>query len=147
MANDLAEYSSRVAGLLQDSANQRFSTETIGGALRQALAEYGQAKGTTQTIQGLDAAAETTVPPGEAGVVILGAIAYGFLGRIGKRLEGFNAEKTLDQEMVAWGEKRLAEFKRRLEEVRRGTFRESDALPWPALGWAMDGWDANHDPD
>lgn len=144
MANDLAEYTLRVAGLLQDSANLRFSTETIGAALRQALAEYSLAKGMDQTIQGLDAAAETTVPPGEAPVILLGAIAYVFLGRIGKRLEGFNAEKTLDREMVAWGERRLAEFHTHVEQVRQGTFRAASNLGWPAPGWALDEWDANH---
>ncbi len=111
-----------------------YSEGALTAGIRLALAEYALATGTTATVQGLDGAAETTLPAIHEMLLARGAAGYCACsqkaGALAQRLpEDFGASKDL----LEWGESTLADFSARLRGIAEGArvsgLRQSQA-PW-----------------
>lgn len=86
------------------------------------------------TIQDLDSADATSLPPGGEGLIVEGAAGFAALSG------GINRSEVLDLEQVRkWGEIRLQAFRAELERIRRREAR-SQGQPFGA-GWKLDRWD------
>lgn len=143
MAETLTSMRAKLADVLQDPAGLVFDSAAIDGAIRTALAEYSLAKGTPQTLDGLEGAAATTFPDVEAVVITIGAAGYAVEGRVFKRSESFNFKQYSSPEIRLWADSQLKLFRAYLKQIRAGSFRGAGAAAWPDRGWAMDAWDPN----
>lgn len=141
MSATLTTLRDRVEAFLQDGTNLIFETGTLDEALRLALSDYSLTLGTVQTISGLDGAAVTSVPALHESVLVIGAAGYAVVSRAIRRAESYQAHQELPKPVLTWGQARLDQFSRLLEQIRLGTFRVSTVTPWVATGWKMDDWD------
>jgi hypothetical protein len=110
MTATLAGVIDRVESLLMDSSNVVWDTATITEGIRTALGEYSAAGSAQIALSGLDGAAATTLPVVHETMIVMGGAAYSALTRAVNRSESFQ-QGSEAQDLKAWGENRLREFK------------------------------------
>ncbi len=130
----------RVETLLQDGANLIYDPASLDEMIRLAVGEYVQARGAPQTLSGLDGAVVTSIPVEHEVVIVIGAVGYAVTARVHKRAESYQMHPT-GPVVLAWAERRLAEFRALLERVRLETLQGSLSAPWGETGWKLDAWD------
>jgi hypothetical protein len=129
---DLVDFETRIEVFLRDTTNLVFTAAQIDEALSLALAEYNLTLKGTLVIEGLDGVATaTTLPAGHRAMLRMGAVGYAVTSRAEERSEAYNLEQAVLSTMRTFGENRLANFQRWLEQVRvRGLL--AGAHPWDA---------------
>jgi hypothetical protein len=110
----------RVRGLLDDAGAPMVWTDAgITAAIRQAVGEYGFAGEAAVTLQGLDGAASTSLPAVHFAAVCWGSAGYAVLSRAIDQVDAFRLGAPSD-DLRAWGEQRLREYKAMLGVVFPG---------------------------
>jgi hypothetical protein len=82
-----------------------------------------------QTVEGLDAAASTSVPEDWRGTVVMGAAAYAALAKSAAMSREYNWPNWSAGTMQRWGETMLAFFQARLRSLRPASVQ-----PWVSWG-------------
>ncbi len=91
------------------------------------------------SLAGLDAAALTSLPVGDTGLLLEGAAGHAALMRAAGIAQTYGKRNPQD-ESVTLGRMRLESFRRRLEGRKDQGLPGLLARPWIS-GWALDGWD------
>jgi hypothetical protein len=135
---DLIDFENRIEIFLRDTTNLVFSVAQIDEALTLALAEYNLALKGTCTIEGLDEASSTTLPDGHRAMLRMGAVGYAVTSRMEERSEAYNVGQDAPATLRTFGENRLANFRRWIEQVRiQGMV--AGAHPWDDdHSWTLD---------
>jgi len=89
-----------------------------------------------QTIDGLEGATATTVPPDDEEVIILGATGYAALEKARTAIGTVGVSQETPEHWREWGNERLLEFKAGLDFVRdrEATAEDARVGPWEVEG-------------
>jgi len=120
---------------LGDTTNLIWSTEALDQAIRAALAALSGVYGATLTLNGLDAATETTLEAADVQALVLGATAYALASRVAERFEEASPVREDIDALVKNRDQTLAQFQDQLEQVRLRKFQEAENAPYTAWAW------------
>ena len=141
MTTTLAGLAARVAAQLADAGSRIYPADLVAEALRQALGEYGAAAGEAVTVQDLDGAASTTLPPLYESLIVMGAAAFAVGMRAVDRADSFQ-DGRLPDELEKHNQTEIKVFRARLADIADGLDEEAEqsrlddlhsagAPPWP----------------
>lgn len=126
----LSDVSTRTAGLLEDPAHLLYTPTQLENAIRQALAEYSAASGSTQTLADLDGAVSTSLPAAYEYMIAAGAAGYAASARCARR-------EQVPPGLAAWAKSTLERFEAGMEQVRAAGL-QSASVPWASEGWPFE---------
>jgi hypothetical protein len=141
MALNLAAVITRVENFCLDASNVKFTEANITDAVRQALGDISLAAGEVILLDGLDSAAETTLPARLEGVLVTGAAGFLGLMRAGARADWESQSDGEPKRMGEWGSYWLKYFRGRVDDYYpAGTGRMFDQrrTSAPFASWADD---------
>lgn len=132
----LVQIEDRVSTLLADMTRLNFPVSLIDEGIRLALMEYSRASGVTETLSGLDGATASTLPDLDSGILVLGAAGYAATAKSIDRIEAFNLDGQVAQQVQQLGGRFLDRFADMLLTVRCGRMRAGTVQPWGS-GWPL----------
>lgn len=145
----MSDYSDLVVRLrsgLMDADGAVWQSNELDEALRQALSDMGLAAGATYTVNGLDGAATTSLPPEHLATLVRGAAAYAMLWRAIERVDAFSQTANLPTEALAAAAALLTRFETALTHLaalRQAQLQTAAASPYPTgadvaqVGWTL----------
>lgn len=141
MAYDLATVITRVENFCLDASNTKFTEASITDAIRQALGDVSLAAGVVLTLDGLDGATETTLPPRLEGSLVSGAAGYAAMMRVGSRADWESQSQDEPKKLQAWGSYWLKWFRGRVDDyfpAESGRMYDQRRSAAPFAAWADD---------
>jgi hypothetical protein len=135
MTTTLATLRDWVELALGDPTNLIWSTATLDGAIRGALAEISGAAGTTLTLNGLDGATETTLEDRDTPLLVVGASAYALATRLSERIEEATPDREDLDDLAKHKDKAMANFQALLAGFKRRNLQESPNTPYTQWLW------------
>ena len=132
--SDYTDILQRLRAALVDVAGVIWGTDELDEALRQALADLGQAGGVAYAVAGLDGAAATTLPAAQCEALVRGAVAYALLWRAAERVDAFNYQAGLPGDALAAAAAVMRRFEAALAGLaaqRTSAMHTAEAAPYP----------------
>ena len=120
---------------LGDTTNLIWSTEALDQAIRAALAALSGVYGATLTLNGLDAATETTLEAADVQALVLGATAYALASRVAERFEEASPVREDIDALVKNRDQTMAQYQMQLEQVRLRKIQGAEDAPYAAWAW------------
>jgi hypothetical protein len=139
MAHTLSSVRDQVEINLLDSANLIWSTTILDEAIRAALLDLSRIYGEILTLNGLDAATETTFADQDLYVLIRGAVAYALIFRAVGRYEEATPEPTLAPSFAINAQETMAEFRALLTQADLRLKQNSADSPHSGWQWEESG--------
>jgi hypothetical protein len=145
----MSDYSDVVVRLragLMDANGAIWQSGELDEALRQALSDMGLAAGAMYTVDGLDEAVATSLPPEHFATLVRGAAAYAMLWRAIERIDAFSQNANLPSQVLAAAAALLARFEiaiTHLAALRQAQLQNAAASPYPTstdvpqAGWTL----------
>lgn len=121
-----------------DDARPVLFLDVLAGAQPQAGEEVRIWYVARHTIQGLDAAAVTTLPGEHESMLVIGAAGHAAMARALDLLESSGTDLYAIGLMATWGRARQREYAAFLKGLKERGARSG--MPWGA-GWSLDQWD------
>jgi len=141
MAVTLASLITRVEDFVLDASNVKFTEANITDAIRQALADVSLAAGVVLTIDDLDSATDTTLPPRLEGALVCGAAGFLGLMRAGSRADWESQADAEPKRLAEWGQYWLKYFRGRVDDyypAESGRMYDQRRSAAPFAAWADD---------
>ena len=115
----------------------------IGGSAVPAAAEKILANFSAfHEVEDLDSAAATTVREDHESFLVIGAAGTAAINRGAKVFEAYGSQSNDNDELVAWGNQRMAAFQNILDDLSRSDSpRPSSGFPGSSPHWDLDKWD------
>ncbi len=135
MAHTLSTVRDQVETNLLDSTNLIWSTTILDEAIRAALVELSRIYGEELTLEGLDAAIETTFADLDVYVLIRGAVAYALTFRVVGRYEEATPEPKLAPNFATQAEETFTEFRTMLTLTDLRLKQHSAESPFSGWLW------------
>ena len=139
MAHTLSSVRDQVETNLLDSTNLIWSTTILDEAIRAALVDLSRIYGDVLTLEGLDAAVETTFHDLDVYVLIRGAVAYALTFRAVGRYEEATPEPALVPSFAIHAQDTMAEFRALLTLADLRLKQKSSDVPWSQWEWEENG--------
>jgi len=142
MATNLADLESRLAVSLMDTLHRMYPITVLDEGIRKALNEYSTLHATAFSLQNLDGAGATTLPPLHEEIILIGAAGFAVQARAIAEADAFNQAARLPADLAGWSEKQITIFKAVLlntfEQDRIQDLHHAPVPPWDSTNtWHM----------
>jgi len=135
MAHTLATVRDQLENRLEDATNLVFSTAVLDEALRAALNEISNAYGEALSLDGLDAASETTFDDLDLNALVVGAMAYACRFRLMAKFEEASPVREHPEDLAVWATQFMHEFLALVSLIKLRIFQESTSNPYDDWEW------------
>ena len=135
MAYTLATVRDQLENRLVDATILIFSTTVLDEALRASLAEISNSYGTALTLNGLDAATETTIEDVDIHSLLVGGMAYACRFRLAEKYEEASPEREHPEHLAAWATQFMHEFLSLATLIKLRKFQKSSTNPHTVWDW------------
>jgi len=135
MAHTLTTVRDQLENRLEDSTNLIFSTAVLDEAIRAALAEISKSYGSALTLNGLDAATETTIEDVDIHALLVGATAFACRSRLMAKFEEASPVREHPEDLAVWATQFMHEFLALVSLIKLRIFQESTSNPYDDWEW------------
>lgn len=133
--SDLADLRTRIETQYMDTNNLVLDDATLDEGIRSALGEISRVYGSALTIEGLDAALETTLAALDIPCLLTGATAYGLNFLLQNHFNNFSSSLGANSALVTAAQKMRVRFRTMLEELRLDDLQRSQTYPHSDWIW------------
>ena len=135
MAHTLTTVRDQLETRLEDATNLIFSTAALDEAIRASLAEISNAYGTALTLNGLDAAAATTIEDVDIHALLVGGMAHACRFRLMSKFEEASPVREHPEDLATWATQFMHEFLALATLIKLRKFQKASTAPHTEWDW------------